>query len=109
MEQAIFSGGRGIDSFSGDASRQVSASVAIVSGMRIDRTVSRSCGAMSDSTKVDACRDRDLKKQVAKGTVATECGSGVSCIVVSEYGTRVGGVLYIMEQMWEQCCLRAPS
>ena len=35
------------------------------------------------------------------GIVATECGSGVSCIVVSGYGTRAGGcVLYILAQMW---------
>ena len=49
--------------------------------------------------------DPDPSPRIAKQrNTNNECRSGVPCIVVSGYGTRAGGVLYIMVQMWEQCC-----
>ena len=67
------------------------------------------CGSLT--TWEQLIGEKDLGSGCAEclGTVATKCGSGVSCIVVSGYGTQVGGVLYILAQMWEQCCLRALS
>ena len=60
-------------------------------------------------SRVPVPRKGEHWRRAEESAVATECGSGVPCIVVSGYGTRVGGVLYILAQMWEQCCLRALS